>query len=220
MSYNEKTQKYDEYPRSQFPGKVDDWANKQDVPVAIRPILAQYQTAWDNMDVNTMDTLKSKYPSILTYIFGAVDINQLQDGVKATQQFFKDEVKTYLTKIGQYQVGLNDTPNEEEKANTAYSSKKTDELTGITVGEDITIPTSDWQTVEREDGFRYKWTYSNDKVLQTDRVMAWFDNASMIPASKASVSIDDNSDEHTISFISVKIPKKDLNIRLLKIYRE
>ena len=167
-----------------------------------------------------MDTLKSKYPSILTYIFGAVDINQLQDGVKATQQFFKDEVKTYLTKIGQYQVGLNDTPNEEEKANTAYSSKKTDELTGITVGEDITIPTSDWQTVEREDGFRYKWTYSNDKVLQTDRVMAWFDNASMIPASKASVSIDDNSDEHTISFISVKIPKKDLNIRLLKIYRE
>ncbi len=220
MSYNEKTQKYDEYPRSQFPGKVDDWANKQDVPVTIRPILAQYQTAWDNMDVNTMDTLKSKYPSILTYIFGAVDINQLQDGVKATQQFFKDEVKTYLTKIGQYQVGLNDTPNEEEKANTAYSSKKTDELTGITVGEDITIPTSDWQTVEREDGFRYKWTYSNDKVLQTDRVMAWFDNASMIPASKASVSIDDNSDEHTISFISVKIPKKDLNIRLLKIYRE
>lgn len=220
MSYNEKTQKYDEYPRSQFPGKVDDWANKQDVPVTIRPILAQYQTAWDNMDVNTMDTLKSKYPSILTYIFGAVDINQLQDGVKATQQFFKDDVKTYLTKIGQYQVGLNDTPNEEEKANTAYSSKKTDELTGITVGEDITIPTSDWQTVEREDGFRYKWTYSNDKVLQTDRVMAWFDNASMIPASKASVSIDDNSDEHTISFISVKIPKKDLNIRLLKIYRE
>ena len=220
MSYNEKTQKYDEYPRSQFPGKVDDWANKQDVPVTIRPILAQYQTAWDNMDVNTMDTLKSKYPSILTYIFGAVDINQLQDGVKATQQFFKDEVKTQLTKIGQYQVGLNDTPNEEEKANTAYSSKKTDELTGITVGEDITIPTSDWQTVEREDGFRYKWTYSNDKVLQTDRVMAWFDNASMIPASKASVSIDDNSDEHTISFISVKIPKKDLNIRLLKIYRE
>lgn len=220
MSYNEKTQKYDEYPRSQFPGKVDDWANKQDVPVTIRPILAQYQTAWDNMDVNTMDTLKSKYPSILTYIFGAVDINQLQDGVKATQQFFKDEVKTYLTKIGQYKVGLNDTPNEEEKANTAYSSKKTDELTGITVGEDITIPTSDWQTVEREDGFRYKWTYSNDKVLQTDRVMAWFDNASMIPASKASVSIDDNSDEHTISFISVKIPKKDLNIRLLKIYRE
>lgn len=220
MSYNEKTQQYDEYPRSQFPGKVDDWANKQDVPVTIRPILAQYQTAWDNMDVNTMDTLKSKYPSILTYIFGAVDINQLQDGVKATQQFFKDDVKTYLTKIGQYQVGLNDTPNEEEKANTAYSSKKTDELTGITVGEDITIPTSDWQTVEREDGFRYKWTYSNDKVLQTDRVMAWFDNASMIPASKASVSIDDNSDEHTISFISVKIPKKDLNIRLLKIYRE
>ena len=47
-----------------------------------------------------------------------MDINQLQDGVKATQQFFKDEVKTYLTKIGQYQVGLNDTPNEEEKANT------------------------------------------------------------------------------------------------------
>lgn len=37
---------------------------------------------------------------------------------------------------------------------------------------------------------------------------------------KSKFSIDDNSDEHTISFISVKIPKKDLNIRLLKIYRE
>lgn len=220
MSYNEKTQQYDEYPRSQFPGKVDDWANKQDVPVAIRPILAQYQTAWDNMDVNTMDTLKSKYPSILTYIFGAVDINQLQDGVKATQQFFKDDVKTYLTKIGQYQVGLNDTPNEEEKANTAYSSKKTDELTGITVGEDISIPSVDWKPIERTDGFKYQWTYTNEKVKNTDRVMTWFDNPSIIPASKATVAIDDNSTDGTISFISVKIPKKDLTIKLIKIYRE
>ena len=99
-------------------------------------------------------------------------------------------------------------PARAKRKTSTYSAEKIEQLTGITVGEDITIPISDWQTVEREDGFKYKWTYSNDKVLQTDRVMAWFDNASMIPASKASVSIDDNSDEHTISFISVKIPKR------------
>ena len=49
--------------------------------------------------------------------------------------------------------------------------------------------------------------------------MTWFDNPSIIPASKATVAIDDNSTDGTISFISVKIPKKDLTIKLIKIYR-
>ena len=221
MSLNQEQGIYEEYPRSQFPGKVDNWANKQDIPVTMQPIVAQYQEAWDNMDIATIETLRSKYPQIMTYLFTADDINKVFDGLKATQQFFKDDVETYLKKIAQYKVGIVDEPSSEgEKKTSTYSAEKIEQLIGITVGEGITIPTSDWQTVEREDGFKYKWTYSNDKVLQTDRVMAWFDNASMIPASKASVSIDDNSDEHTISFISVKIPKKDLNIRLLKIYRE
>ena len=96
MGFNEATQQYDEYPRSQFPGKVDNWVNKQDVSVTLRPILAQYQTAWDNMDVSTMDALIEKYPILTTYIFGASDINQMYDGLKATQQFFKDDVEEYL----------------------------------------------------------------------------------------------------------------------------
>lgn len=220
MSFNEATQRYDEYPRSQFPGKVDNWVNKQDVSVTLRPILAQYQTAWDNMNVSTMNALIEKYPILTTYIFGASDINQMYDGLKATQQFFKDDVEEYLKKIGQYKVGLTDTPTEDEKITTAYSSKKVDELTGITIGTDISILTSDWTQVEREDGFKYQWIYNNEKVLNTDRVMVWFNNESLIPASKASVAISDDCDNGTISFISVKIPKKDLTIKLIKIYRE
>ena len=106
------------------------------------------------------------------------------------------------------------------KITTAYSSKKVDELTGITIGTDISILTSDWTQVEREDGFKYQWIYNNEKVLNTDRVMVWFNNESLIPASKASVAISDDCDNGTISFISVKIPKKDLKIKLIKLYRE
>ncbi len=49
MSLNQEQGIYEEYPRSQFPGKVDNWANKQDVPVTMQPIVAQYQepgTIW------------------------------------------------------------------------------------------------------------------------------------------------------------------------------
>lgn len=221
MSLNQEQGIYEEYPRSQFPGKVDNWTNKQDIPVTMQPILAQYQSAWDNMDVATIEALQSKYPQIATYLFTADDINKVFDGLKATQQFFKDDVETYLKKIAQYRVGIVDEPSSEgEKTTSTYSAEKIEQLTGITVGENIAISTTEWQSVEREDGFKYRWTYPCDKALHTDRVMAWFDNVSIIPASKASVTIDDNSDDNTISFISVKIPKKDLNIKLLKIYRE
>ena len=50
-------------PRSQFPGKVDNWANKQDVPVTMQPIVAQYQEAWDNMDIATIETLRIEIPT-------------------------------------------------------------------------------------------------------------------------------------------------------------
>ena len=221
MSLNQEQGIYEEYPRSQFPGKVDDWANKQDIPVTMQPIVAQYQEAWDNMDIETIENLRSKYPQITSYLFIADDINKVYDAVKATQQFFKDDVEVYLKKIAQYKVGIVDEPSSDgEKTTSTYSSQKIEQLTGITVGENIAIATSDWQPVEREDGFKYMWTYTNQKIQSTDRIMACFDNASLIPASKASVAIDDSSADGIVSFISVKIPKKDLTIKTLEIYRK
>lgn len=90
------------------------------------------------------------------------------------------------------------------------------DIAQITVAKNITIPVAEWVATERTDGFKYKWTYMNDKVLGTDEIKVWFNNASLIPASKASVAIDDNSSDGTISFISVKIPEKELAINLIK----
>lgn len=91
------------------------------------------------------------------------------------------------------------------------------DIAQITVAKNITIPVAEWVATERTDGFKYKWTYMNDKVLGTDEIKVWFNNASLIPASKASVAIDDNSSDGTISFISVKIPEKELAINLIKV---
>lgn len=212
MSYNESTGQYDEYPRSNFPKAVDSWTNKQDVPVSMQPILAQYQTAWDDIDIDKITELKEKYPKLDTYLFTAVDINQVYDGIKATQQFFKDDVETYLEKISQYEIGVNDNPTTEEKNTSSYSCEKVDNLTGITIDSNITISTGSWESVTRDDGFNYQYVYTNDKILATDHVMVYFNISSVISASKATVNIGNTDTDGQIVFLSAKIPKQDLVI--------
>ena len=151
MAYNEKTQRYDEYPRSQFPGAIDNFANKQDPSVTIQPILAQYQTAWDNMDIETINNIKERYPDIDKYIPNANDFNQMYDGLKATQKFFKDDVEAYITKVGQYTVGINDDPTEEEKATAVYSANKVESMINeldskYHTTRKITLLSSNWST--------------------------------------------------------------------------
>lgn len=220
MALNQKTNTYEEYPRSQFPSQVDNWSNKQDIPVTMQPVLAQYQEAWDNMDIEVINSLQEKYPDITTYLFTADDINQVFDGVKAVQQFFKDDVEDYLTTIRQYTVGINDSPTDGEKTATAYSAAKVESLIGTTLATNITVSTSDWTEVTRNDGFNYKWTYSNNEILSTDEIVVYFNNASMIPASKAMVVVDEDDSDGLFSLISVKIPKKELIIREVKVIRE
>ena len=212
MGYNESTGQYDEYPRSNFPKAVDSWTNKQDVPVSMQPILAQYQTAWDDIDIDKITELKEKYPKLDTYLFTAVDINQVYDGIKATQQFFKDDVETYLEKISQYEIGVNDNPTTEEKTTSSYSCDKVDNLTGITAATNITISTGSWSAVSRDDGFNYQYIYTNDKILATDHVIVYFNISSVIPASKATVNVGNTTTDGQIVFLSAKVPKKDLVI--------
>lgn len=151
MAYNESSQRYDEYPRSSFPGAIDNFVNKQDPSATMQPILAQYQAAWDKQDTVTINNLKARYPEIDNYIPNANDFNQMYDGLKAVQQFFKDDVKTYITAIGQNKIGINDNPTESEKTLTAYSASKVDNLIKElddkyhTIRE-ITLLSSGWST--------------------------------------------------------------------------
>lgn len=217
MSYNETTQRYDEYPRSQFPGNIDNWANMSDVPVTMQPILAQYQEAWDNVDLSAIESLKTKYPALDQYIFNADKINQVFDGIKAVQAFFKDQVQDYITEVGQHEVGINDNPTDDEKLTASYSAYKIDNLVGVDIATNVSISASEWVSESRSDGFAFSYTYSNSQVLQTDEIQIFFKNGSLIAASKAMIAIDDNPGaDGIIKFIARKQPTQNLEISVIK----
>lgn len=153
MAYNEETQRYDQYPRSQFPGNIDDWDNMTNVTNNLRPIVAQYQQFYTDNDIDGCNNLLRQYPDLDKCLYNADKINRLMDGVKATQQFFKDEVQSYVHKLGNATIGINDNPTtEEELVSNSYSAAKVNELvheinttiTHIHTFREITLLSSNW----------------------------------------------------------------------------
>lgn len=222
MAYNEITQRYDEYPRSSFPGNVDDFVNKQDPSVAMQPILAQYQAAWDNMDITTINNIRERYPDINKYIPNANDFNQMFDGLKAVQKFFKDDVKEYVDKAGQYSVGINDNPTDDEKTTAAYSANKVDNLINElndkyhTIRE-ITLLSSGWSTT-----YPYTQTVSVNGVTSKDDIKVigtvhadgntQSQDKAIDKAAGYLMYVGDGVSNGSITFKAKKIPEIDITV--------
>lgn len=108
---SETITQYEQYPRSQFPGQVDNWDNMQDINSLTAPLALAYNNLIQEKKYTEAAKYLSVHPELDTILFNAQKFNQLMDGVKATQQFFKDDVKTYINGLSNATVGIDDNLN-------------------------------------------------------------------------------------------------------------
>jgi hypothetical protein len=204
---------YSEYPQSKFPEIICDLPNMQDASSTLRPIIDQYNEAWMNNDTDKMAALIKQYPNLTKSLFNADKFNVLLDGVKATQKFFKDEVDEMIQTVAQKTVGINDLAEGEDKKRNAYSAKKTDYLTGVTIATNVEIPVSAWDE-------NLTYTYSSDKILENDRVNVFFNSESMFHAAKAFILVKENTGTGNLVLKANKLPKNALTIREIEVMRK
>lgn len=120
--------KYEEYPRSNFPEEIDNWDNMQDINAITAPVAQQYYNLINANNFSGAASLLASNPDLLKTLFNADKYNQLSDGVKATQKFFKEQVETYVDELFANTVGINDNATGEEQKTNAYSISKINEL--------------------------------------------------------------------------------------------
>jgi hypothetical protein len=166
-----------------------------------------------NNDTDKMEALIKQYPNLTKSLFNADKFNVLLDGVKSTQKFFKDEVDEMILTVAQKTVGINDSAEGEDKKRNAYSAKKTDYLTGVTIDTNVAIPVSAWDN-------NLTFTYSSDKILENDRVNIYFSSESMLFAAKAFIVVKENTGAGNVVLKANKLPKSDLTIREIEVMRK
>lgn len=122
--------KYDQYPHSQFPESVDNWDNMQDLNSITAPLALEYNSMLQNKKYSDAANYVSAHPELDKTLFNAVKINRLMDGLKATQQFFKDDVETYIKQLSDVSTGINDniTMDDVGADENVYSIAKVNEL--------------------------------------------------------------------------------------------
>lgn len=219
MAYNSDTQSYDEYPNSAFPGKACDFPNMVDLSPTLRPIAEQYEAAYALNDTDTMNKLTQKYPDLEKSLHNAKKYNILLDEIKATQNFFTDEVDGMIHTVAANTVGINDAAiNDEVKRTITYSGLKLDYMVGRTIATNISVLASEWVSDETQI-LPYKFVYSNDAILENDDVEICFADTSMLNASKAFIIVKSNSGAGNITLLARKIPASDLIIDTVKIVR-
>lgn len=122
--------KYAQYPHSQFPESVDNWDNMQDLNSITAPLAIEYNTLIQNKKYTDAATYLSVHPELDKTLFNAAKINQIMDGVKAAQQFFKDDVATYIKQLSDVSTGINDDVNMDDvgAGENVYSIAKVNAL--------------------------------------------------------------------------------------------
>jgi hypothetical protein len=204
---------YSENPRSKFPEEICDFPNMQDVSPTLRPIVDQYNEAWEINDTDKMAQLKLQYPNLDKSLFNADKFNVLLDEVKSTQRFFKDDVDAMVQTVAQHTIGIKDDATGVEKKTNTYSAEKIDYMTGVTFVSNITINIADWDS-----NLEYK--YNSSSILADDRVNIYFADSSKINASKAFIYIKSNTGAGNFILKANKIPKSALIIDYVEVIRK
>lgn len=204
---------YSENPRSKFPEEICDFPNMQDVSPTLRPIVDQYNEAWEINDTDKMAQLKLQYPNLDKSLFNADKFNVLLDEVKSTQRFFKDDVDAMVQTVAQHTIGIKDDATGAEKRTNTYSAEKIDYMTGVTIVSNITINIANWDS-----NLEYK--YNSSSILADDRVNIYFADSSKINASKAFIYIKSNTGAGNFILKANKIPKSSLIIDYVEVIRK
>lgn len=168
---------YSQYPRSSFPEKVDDWDNMQDMTGSLAAIAATYDQLYKSGQYDKAAELIAANPDLDRVLFNAEKINRIMDGIKALQQFFKDDVSDYIVGLANATIGIKDDAQTDEEISTnAYSVKKVLELyqallTRITENKELSarvipvnLATSQWSS-----NAPYTQTVNIENIQETDK---------------------------------------------------
>lgn len=203
---------YEEYPLSKFPDEIDNFDNMQDITASLVDPMVSYQTAISNKDFTTAANVIANNPDLLKVLINAYRINSFQDGLKATQKCYKEDVQTMVTHIAQNTIGINDNATGDDKKTNAYSGYKTEYLSGITLATNITINITDWDST-------LEYTYTNSSILADDEIQVFFADASKLNASKAFIYVKSDTGAGSFTLKANKTPKSALVIDEIRVVR-
>lgn len=203
---------YEEYPLSKFPDEIDNFDNMQDITASLVDPMVSYQTAISNKDFTTAANVIANNPDLLKVLINAYRINSFQDGLKATQKCYKEDVQTMVTHIAQNTIGINDSATGNDKKINAYSAEKTEYLSGITLATSITINITDWNS-------DLEYTYTNSSILADDEIRVYFADASKLNASKAFIYVKSDTGAGNFTLKANKVPKSVLVIDEIRLVR-
>lgn len=209
---SENVKRYDQYPHSQFPESVDNWDNMQDVNSVTYPLSQEYNKLISSGNLADAANYLKSHPELKSSLFNAEKINQLMDGIKATQQFYKDDVKEFLVKLADSTIGIDDNVTENTSTTNTYSAKKINELTGIYSDSPIEIATSDW-----DESFVY--THSDPNIAENDIVEVYFNSDSYTLVSKAQIRIISDSGAGNFKLQAKKVPGGTIKIDTYKVVK-
>lgn len=119
---------YEDTPLTNFPDAEDNWARMSDITATLLPVALQYNTLWENGQIDEANALLDANPNLLNTIFNADKWNKLRDAVIAIERYYLNDVTEFIEHVAQATIGINDNPNEEDKATVSYSAKKVDTI--------------------------------------------------------------------------------------------
>jgi hypothetical protein len=79
-----------------FPDSIQTFTTMQDVESTDGALIKQYQTAIENGDIATAQTIYQQIPNADNKIINSIKINALQDTAMALERFFKSDLTTYI----------------------------------------------------------------------------------------------------------------------------
>ena len=119
------SEKYPEYPYTNFPEELDTFEEKMDVTADLYNVVAQYKTLCSEGNYDSAKELLKNNQNLQKMIIDAMTINELQHAVMAIEKMWKEDLRDYVVKRvfdGDINIG--------EYTHTYDSSTKTHNFAG------------------------------------------------------------------------------------------
>lgn len=136
---------YDDLPLTNFPVAEDTFERMMDITISMYPLIKQYNEYFSQGNLSACNNLLANNPDLQKSFQNAEKYNRLRDGLIAMQRFLLTEVDELYNHVAQSAIGINDTPEDEEKSTVSYSAEKIDKLfDSHHTLRYISIPASGW----------------------------------------------------------------------------
>lgn len=99
-----------------------------DITSTLIGVALQYNALWDAGKIDEANAIVESNPDLINTIMNADKWNKLRDAIIAIERFFLEDVETFINRVAQITIGINDEVADEDKATNTYSAQKIDGL--------------------------------------------------------------------------------------------